>query len=731
MRTVIVGLVSAAGVSADYPPPNLKSSAGYASASPHYGSYPAENTDSHLHSKDHFEQYWKNLELCDAEFDLSTCLLDSHDEHDFFREERIAECTLDFVNDFCGALVSNKSRIDNGHVLVDDVNCQTTVFANSFLIYQQLITNLNSIIGVTPSLERWTVANIALAIQVTRNNADCVINSFFNFLNQCASSNYISDKDMQCLEDYLFDEKCEFATDDVDNWNIPNIVRRYGMYGYEEMIENLKQSYGTTELSQVIPELQRILQDSHSEKAQGLHYMETEYDNNLQLASVNTCPNKYKSMNFEFESTGFEGIAVDEVAFHFPIEQEITFKKTGSEDIMAELDPLYNEEKSLDNCASWFEFTKDHYNQVVNGVGEDTVHLSSRCFAIKGYEIMFLESGRSVPLIYDKISNNDQCFNVKWKEAQSCSSHLSEWRMTVSCCTSYADYYEANTPSPATDYYNPSPNTAPFSYRPNTLLSEGNNVPAYPPGSMLNHNNHYQSHPHPPQYPIDNGNYYHSPIAVRKVDPRDLIFDKTVASLNSAGKLIPLDLKVHYEPTNVIDEMDRALDGLFANCAFTFPNSGKFEQLYNDHCAKVEYHAEQKENDEDLKNNAVFLLSASDDDTLRGFTPATTDLDDTVKEKDFEFVLDNYDYYIGDDESTTDVCNKLNIDLNFNAIIPLVSGRCYPQTCILSQISSCMEQPDAQYTYEPPSIPDYKGHIGNTYYAAPHVNQPQNHGGYY
>ena len=44
-----------------------------------------------------FDQFWGNAALCHAELKLDTCLMNSKTFHQFFDEQRIADCTASFV----------------------------------------------------------------------------------------------------------------------------------------------------------------------------------------------------------------------------------------------------------------------------------------------------------------------------------------------------------------------------------------------------------------------------------------------------------------------------------------------------------------------------------------------------------------------------------------------------------------------------------------------------------
>lgn len=633
---------------------------------------PTPTHDAPEDTQNHFDQYWKNLELCDFNYGLSTCLLGSHDDkQDFLHEDLTLKCTVDAVNDFCGEQLTTP-EIDLGSVHVDEKNCHTSAYASSLLVYQKLITHWNAIVGLTPSVKRMTVTKTHLALQITRSNADCAMDAFFHFLHQASKSNFISEKDMQCLDEHLTDSQCDFAEDVVEDWNLPSLVRRYGLFGYTKMVEQMEESYQvmtddaaeTTTTAIAAPSWLQELQRMITDDVQGLHVVDTEYDAHTQEASINVCPQNFHSMNSAFAATGIEGTEASLVAFHFPSAENVTFE--GQE---VAVDPIYDRAQALDTCHDWFDFSREHFELVETGdLAAD--HLKSRCFAIKGYDIFFIESNRTEPLSYEHLPElfagvDDKCYKASWKELQSCSSHLTEWRMHLSCCTSYAEYYAKQLPTPH-------------------VVHHGYDL-------LKASTPYYQSYPEP-EY---NHHEYAPASPYHPVDPADLLFEKTVVSKSGAGSLASIDARTFAErkPESVIRAIDAGVATLVKDCAKleALFSAGYFGHHFEQFCAKVDFHAEQIDIDD-----TQTLLSAND------------------------YAPEEYSYYVEDDIAAVEIGETLNIDLDFAAIVPLVSGKCFPRACVLSQLASCMEQPDAVYTYEPP-MPEYAGQSGNTFYADPNV----------
>lgn len=69
-------------------------------------------------------------------------------------------------------------------------------------------------------------------------------------------------------------------------------------------------------------------------------------------------------------------------------------------------------------------------------------------------------------------------------------------------------------------------------------------------------------------------------------------------------------------------------------------------------------------------------------------------------------------YYLGGDKYARETCESLNIDLDFNAVIPLMTGTCQPQSCILSQYAACIENPRDEHK-------NFKKPVHYNYYTAP------------
>lgn len=81
-------------------------------------------------------------------------------------------------------------------------------------------------------------------------------------------------------------------------------------------------------------------------------------------------------------------------------------------------------------------------------------------------------------------------------------------------------------------------------------------------------------------------------------------------------------------------------------------------------------------------------------------------------------VVSHKGYYVGNDDYSKNTCEQLNIDIDFGTVIPLVVGHCYPQSCLLSQYVSCVENPVDDYKRFRPATPTYYPQQANNYVQA-------------
>jgi hypothetical protein len=403
--------------------------------------------DSHKYH----DQYWDNQQLCTAEFDLTTCLMSCESRKAFFEHERIKECTVKFVKGLCGSLAQTKTGgCDNGDIKLDAENCPKAAFADALLVFNKLTTDLNSALTVSTQVDKWSFITTKLALQAARNNADCVINSFLNYLNQCKTAQLVDAKDSKCVDDYLNHAHCQFAEEDIDGWNLPQLVERYGLDGAEILIKNVQEAYGYREDHDIAGAIHELLVSTAGEDTQGIQFASSQFEYHLKKSSLNVCPENFLSFNENFEATGLRGLPELDVAFHFPAAGTVPYQETEvvtnddgtvstqnvGEPEQLDLDP-FTDKTIYDECANYFHSTQLMFEAGMTGMG-------NRCISIDGYGIHFVESGATKELNYELLDGQftagtppQQCYKASWDEAKTCSTHLSEWHMTVSCCKSY------------------------------------------------------------------------------------------------------------------------------------------------------------------------------------------------------------------------------------------------------------------------------------------------------
>lgn len=660
---------------------------------------PVKDTPSYEEvSKTNFDQFWDNMALCDAEYDLDDCLLKAKTAADLIDDQHVADCTTQFVTGLCGKLSTTVTgKCDNGYVSLTTDNCETAAFADAFLVINRMVSGANSILGKPmTSFDTWTFANIKMALEATENNADCVTQSFFNYLNQCASSQYISENDMQCVEDVLTQGECAFAEESGDNWTLPALIEKYGVEGAQKAIDEMKKTYGYTEDEDIVPAMRKVMEGIASDKAHGSRFVSTDYNKHKQEASLTACPWNYLTMNHEhYKADGGEfGLPEDLVTFHFPVTKDPVLNIDEESD--APLDPITDYNTIYDTCEAYFHDTQEVFDRE-----DETTHLGNRCYSISGYNLHNLESGEDKALSYKKVegefaSDNYQCFKATWYEARSCSSHLTQWQMKVACCKSYAtvvaehepstgNYLQAQYHSAQAPYTQPpytKPAHAPYTKAPYTKAPYAK--APYTQAPYLQQKPHYDY-------------YTPAPTAPQvKIDKKSLMFEKYVNSNSAKGSIDPKDsiYPARPLPTVLSAALDQYLAGVNEICGSIVLNKLSNYKYYGlkKHCERV------KEMSETASTYAPESLLMEQYAYNVTEAPAP------------EYVIAK-SYYM-EDKASEIVCTELNIDLDFSEIIPIVTEKCYPQSCILAQLASCMEIPEKEYS-----------HYGYEYVTDPYAKQ--------
>ncbi|CAK4973950.1 unnamed protein product [Aphanomyces euteiches] len=326
-------------------------------AAPSYGkkttSAPKATTDP---VKRHFDQFYDNLQYCTAENALEQCIITSDSAKDCLSEKRINTCSTQFVNSLCRNLVSTTTgSYDNGYFKATTPTCTDAALADSLLVYERLVVDLVSSITVTPEFDAWSFATIKLALSSTRNHADCVIKSFFNYLNGCAKSRILPKKDLKCLDATLNNGKCEWASEGLYG------VVRHALQNGEALVTKLTKDtkftnsvakFGLGVLNQLVTTGSKLFTGS---TIQDLQYVHTVYDFEHGKTSVNVC-----TLTAPWQSVGIDGGAkANLVKFHLPLD----FKDT--DDITPQLASEKKKMKGQDSisstCSAYYEETKAAY----------------------------------------------------------------------------------------------------------------------------------------------------------------------------------------------------------------------------------------------------------------------------------------------------------------------------------------------------------------------------------
>lgn len=646
--------------------------------------------------KQKFDQFWDNLALCDAEYDLKTCLLSSTKRSIFFKEKRIINCMTDFGRGLCKKIeTTSNGKCDNGQVTIDKDNCRTAAFANALLVFNQVVSDLNEALRANPNFDQWSFATMKMALAATRSDSDCVTTSFFNYINQCAASKYISNENVQCVDNYLNNYKCSYAKEVGDRWSLPEFLNDIGLIEPSEFVEKMKKSYDTKSDADIYSAVKTLLGNVAEEKnSRQVRAMRYKHDHKLKTASIYTCPNKFKHFNNLYENQIIEGIPESQVAFHFPIDKEIKGTVSG-EEVTVPVDPITNSSEIYDTCETYFDVTRaewDEYYKTGDKKDKEPLKQTNMCFSVSGYELEHVETGKIKPLSWEKVSNYDYCFSASWNQVPSCSSHLTRWRMKTACCKSYANVqaefqseWKKINPSKKQPFYQyAQPTQAPAKYG-RALLTPTS------PVKYVTYNAYT---------PVE-----HKPIAA-KIDKKRLMYHHYAISSKDKGSL-GFGSRT-YRFSNIYNIEKDAAAWLYklktGICKETKDNTNKIKGQYLSKLPVSKYANSIKQlckyaNEHKLIQPNVRALMQESVYTAPVNTKPAPVVD-----------IEVYDPYVGSHYASKAVCESLEIKLDFNEIIPLISFSCHSQSCVLAQLASCME------------IPQHKKFVGYDY-VAPYYKQ--------
>ncbi|OQR85114.1 hypothetical protein ACHHYP_12261, partial [Achlya hypogyna] len=775
---------------------------GYDDHRDNYGGYDPEPKPARS-DEDNFHLFYDNLNVCTAENALESCIISSASRADCMSVRRIEQCTTTFVTSLCDELATTTTgSYDNGYVQCTAETCTNAALADSLLVYNRLLSDVNTALAVTPQFDQWSFTTIKLALASTRHHADCVIKAFFNYLGGCAQSSVLPERDLTCLDKALTTSQCEWAYETADGWNLPQFLQKYGSLAFNGVVSSMHDRFGITPTAHAIDDL---LADVTDEATQFVQFVNTEFDYEEQTTSVDVCSFAVEEVDAE------DGTNIDAIKFHFPTKRSELVEAAYAETCFDDSEP--GKQNLYKTCAKFFDETKKAFkenagvdwtcrmaeNQYlpmrINADGDvecwadDGEHCAwkrsqdecenlikppsgatllaeesadpslspkqpvtcgaqlkeksgstgydqpghwctvgkhelgnqgDKCFTYSGYSIFFLETGEEQPLTLTDVKAsadtvpNAGCRRASWSEPHSCNSHLTQWRMKVGCCQSYASVLLSLQDEWSQQYGDHSSNSGRYGkHGSSKQYGNGHDRVLLDDAQEAGYTKSNSRVPsEPPAKPT---------CVPDKFDPKTTAYEATIVSRSDTddsgnhGAILSF-VKAERDKfgTNSIDTLtkglDTALEYWFAKC----------QQLYDDYggstsklCGKVfsHWHTLVNANEEvpgDVKQwcddhpTAVSLTKPYDSQYTR---PATLTYDTAT------YGYNNgqlHASYMGASAAYADVCDRVHVDWDMDTVVPIVSTQCFPQACVLAQLAQCMDIP------EPP-----KSYVGYDYVAQP------------
>ncbi|KDO18465.1 hypothetical protein SPRG_15343 [Saprolegnia parasitica CBS 223.65] len=788
------GKQPAYGYDGDYEQPD--SDDGYASGfkkpSKGYGKQPStgygyadDNGDydpTPISDEDRFHRFYDNLKICKAENALESCIISSASRADCMSATRIKQCTSSFITGLCSDLESTTTKeYDNGYVKCSADTCTDAALADSLLVYNKLLRDVNTALDVTPQFDQWSFTTIKLALASTRNHADCVIKGFLNYLDGCATSSELPKRDLLCLDEALNNGKCEWGRETADGWNLAQFLKTYGQVAFNSVVSSMQHRFGVSNERGIDKAITEVLVSVMQESTQLVQTVNTKYDFTNKVTSVDVCAVTLPAYQLDAE----EGTDISTVLFHFAKTEQDAFNSlVYGETVYDNRAPDDTTKVNLyDKCEAFFAETKKAFVEgkgkawtCVPGIafptrinddgdvecmstdgknclstGEDceamitatddaslnpltcgadhdakwgstgyldTTHWCNlgrrelgnqgdKCFTYSGYSIFFLESGETQDLTLEAITDAPEtCRTASWQEPKSCSSHLTQWQMHVGCCKSYAtvlqelqDTWAAKYESRyETDYhyrgYKPTKN-APTDKHYRTLLEEDN---------LMEEGGYSKAPAKPtvvsPKYDCKNA-AYETTILSRAVE---------VTQDNYFGQLTVRTGEVETTTTNDIENVNKALneelEEWFHRCTKLHDDYGHEVSKW---CLSVHefWYPKCTATPTDTSvtcPSAIQAWYAAHPDAMALPQPATTyasahDATTPVYEN-YDTVYSNHRQhtcYMAASPAYVDVCDSLHVSWDIATVVPIVSTKCFPQSCVLAQLSQCMDIPEPTY----------------------------------
>ncbi|ETW00615.1 hypothetical protein H310_07186 [Aphanomyces invadans] len=310
-----------------------------------------------------FDQFYDNLKLCKVEGDLALCIATAQSRRDCMSDKRVNKCTSQFVTALCSELATTTTgTYNNGYFSATTDSCVDAALADSLLVYNKLLREVNTALSITTQFDQWTFTTVKLALASTRNHADCVIKSFFNFLTESANNKVLRKQDRQCLDEALNNKNCEWAQDATDGWNLPSFLRRYGNLAFNQAIRYMESRFGSSQKSQLNHAISDLLEAVKDQNTQFVEFINSDYDFTHRTTTVQLCSFVPPSHSVGYQMNGkVVGVDASKIKFHLPI--------TDSHDIWyAEPTTSWKKRKGekvppiVATCDAYYKETKDAYD---------------------------------------------------------------------------------------------------------------------------------------------------------------------------------------------------------------------------------------------------------------------------------------------------------------------------------------------------------------------------------
>ncbi|KAF0716747.1 hypothetical protein As57867_002681, partial [Aphanomyces stellatus] len=788
---------------------------GYAPAptKPSYGGYgtppPKPEPSPVAPNKKIFDQFYDNLKLCAAENVLEQCIISSQSRRDCLSEQRINTCTTQFIQGLCKNIATTSTGCyDNGYFKATTDTCVDAALADSLLVYNKLLREVNTALAVTPQFDEWTFTTLKLALASTRNHADCVIKSFFNYLNGCARSRVLPVKDLKCLDKALNNGKCEWAKEVADGWNLPSFLKKYGSLVFHQALGYMKQRWGTTQDAALATVIQDLVAAVTDETTQSIEFIDTDYDFTHRRTSINVC-----TLTAPWHVLTKDGADALSVQFHLPPAvaatattssygpmewpNEDTTEWSGADSIYARCDAYFTKTKKEYEATSgltWecLPFGSDGGTYLAVRLAADTLdaecltakdlgfgqctlfkdadtctkatpqanendmhvfkcgdalqpvlgesgydvtsyfcgwarqHLGNardKCFSSNGHMISFLDTGGApqpirLENIVDAHGNNIPfCKKVSWAEPQSCNSHLTQWTQSVSCCKSYQTVLRELQTAWDT--------RVGYDNNGGSMYGRRGSVAGRYDGNQEGYKRYLDTQADQTTLTTQEGTATNSlspdrPTSVPKTfDTKSCPYEKILTSRADDwelgafhGALYSMDdasgAATSSPSTATLDvpDIDKRLDlfmsSWFTKCQRAADDGGRVTRWcqrvglwWSDQCA----HLSSATPKHDIEtwcqdpSHAVNLVSAYANQPLTRRDPVDTAFDENPNGGFRASFLDGSMAY-------KRLCKTLQRSWDLDTIVPIVSTKCFPQSCVLAKLAQCVDIPESNTGYD-------------------------------